>query len=306
LNSILREQATTRLRADDFLTKVVGGQSQVIVAEFWEISDGPVSTDVTVAQAQDPQQQQAAAATVTPVNVAQAQTKQQQQGSAATSIPLTIAQAQDPQQQDADAVTGIAAAVAQAQDLQQQDGDAEARDPVTSTDVEVDQAQKKQEQVAQAEATTPAAASYGGGYYSSRILPDTQRRREIKKARTKKPHGLTWPEKWPETTPEILPPLRVTTHCTVEQAQARQEQGAAAKTARGWEPFDFQPEAFSPEAIRIQPPPAPRKAPAWPAASSPIRRPAAVSRVTGMAPGGGLSKRTTEEEELLVVIAISD
>jgi hypothetical protein len=242
----------------------------------------------------------------TAVTVAQAQDRQEQDGDTVTTMPVVGSQAQDPQQQDADAFTGIAAAVAQEQKRQEQDVDAEARDPLPSTDVMVAQDQAAQEQSAQAEAPTPPAASYGGGYYSTRVLPDTQRRREIKKARAKKPHGLTWPEKWPETTPEILPPLQVSIDCAVDQKQARQEQKILIKTAQGWEPFDYQPEAFKPEAIRLQPPPAPRRAPAWPAASSPIRRPAPVTRAIRKGPGGVSSKRESEEEELLVIIAASD
>ncbi len=40
MNSVFREQATTRLRPDDLLTKVVGGGSQTIAAEFWEAGGG--------------------------------------------------------------------------------------------------------------------------------------------------------------------------------------------------------------------------------------------------------------------------
>ena len=284
MSSIFRHQTTTRLRPDDLLTKVIGGESQIITAEFWEAEGGAATTAVTVAQAQAKQQQDADAATVTPV---------------------AAAQAQDPQQQDADAVTGAAAAVAQEQDRQEQDVDAEARDSLPSTDVAVDQDQPAQQQSGILEPVSQAPA-ISGGYYSTRILPDTQRRREIKKARAKKPHGLSWPEKWPETTPEILPPLQVSIDCAVDQKQARQEQKILTKTAQGWEPFDYQPEAFKPEAIRLQPPPAPRRTPAWPAASSPIRRPAPITRAIRKGPGGVSSKREREEEELLVIIAASD
>ena len=273
--------------------------------EYIQPAGGAGSTEVTVAQAQHRQEQDGDTVTTMPVVGSQAQDPQQQQASAVTVTPIIAAQEQDPQQQDADAFTGIAAAVAQEQKRQEQDVDAEARDPLPSTDVTVAQDQPAQQQKGILEPVSQAPA-ISGGYYSTRILPDTQRRREIKKARAKKPHGLTWPEKWPETTPEILPPLQVSIDCAVDQKQARQEQKILTKTAQGWEPFDYQPEAFKPEAIRLQPPPAPRRAPAWPAASSPIRRPAPVTRAIRKGPGGVSSKRESEEEELLVIIAASD
>lgn len=40
MSSILRRQATTRLRGDDLLQKAIGGGSQVIAAEFWESAGG--------------------------------------------------------------------------------------------------------------------------------------------------------------------------------------------------------------------------------------------------------------------------
>ena len=37
--SLLRRQSTSRLRPDDLLQKTLGGASQTVVAEFWEMED---------------------------------------------------------------------------------------------------------------------------------------------------------------------------------------------------------------------------------------------------------------------------
>lgn len=60
MTSIWRQEATFRLRGDDFLAKILGGESQTITAEFWEVSGepGPITGDIL--QAQQPQTQTAA------------------------------------------------------------------------------------------------------------------------------------------------------------------------------------------------------------------------------------------------------